>query len=243
MYARRFENNLVQASARMSAPRLFAEFPRTRRSDAPRGRAYGIAGVAAVHGAVLAAALLLGGHFIPPARTPSVQVVTLPPDTVKPPPPPMTPQFRPPQTYVAAPIVPEITVDIPPAPKAIAIPPAPPQTAPAAPLVTASAQSPSTPGADARAAYLARLLTHLNAHKRYPESARRRRQQGTVSLRFTMDRAGRVLSFSVVKGSGARVLDDEARALIERAQPLPPIPPGFGQDHLDLVVPIEFYLR
>jgi protein TonB len=168
----------------------------------------------------------------------------LPPETVKPPPPPPTPQFHPPETYVAAPVLPEVVVDIPPAPKAITLPPAPPQAAPAdAPLAAATRQGPPALGADARGAYLARLLTHLNAHKRYPESARMRHLEGVVSLRFTMDRMGRVLSYSIVKGSGAEILDAEARALIQRAQPLPPIPPGFGQDQLDLVVPVEFFLQ
>ena len=87
------------------------------------------------------------------------------------------------------------------------------------------------------------MFKHLNAYKRYPASARLRHQEGVVSVRFTMDRSGRVLSFEVVKSSGAAVLDQEARDLVKRAEPLPFIPAEFWRDTLDLVVPIEFFLR
>ena len=54
---------------------------------------------------------------------------------------------------------------------------------------------------------------------------------------------GRVLAFDIAKSSGAAALDQEARDLIRRAQPLPPLPVEFGRETLDLVVPVEFFLR
>ena len=70
-----------------------------------------------------------------------------------------------------------------------------------------------------------------------------RRQEGVVSLRFTMDRQGHVLSYEIAKTSGSDALDREAQELLKRAEPLPALPAAFGRDTLDLVVPIEFFLN
>ena len=58
-----------------------------------------------------------------------------------------------------------------------------------------------------------------------------------------MDRAGHVLSFQMAGSSGWADLDDEARALIVRAQPLPPLPGDYPGETLDLIVPVVFSLR
>lgn len=86
------------------------------------------------------------------------------------------------------------------------------------------------------------LLGQLERFKRYPADAQARRQQGVAYLRFTMNRDGRVLTFRLEKSSGYDLLDQEALALIQRAQPLPKPPPSVMGDPLELVVPIEFYL-
>jgi periplasmic protein TonB len=51
-----------------------------------------------------------------------------------------------------------------------------------------------------------------------------------------------VQSFEIAKSSGRPVLDAEALALIQRAQPLPALPADFPSSTLDAVVPIEFSL-
>jgi protein TonB len=91
--------------------------------------------------------------------------------------------------------------------------------------------------------YISRLVAYLNAYKNYPYDARIHREQGTVRLHFRMDRTGHVLSYEVVGSSGSASLDDEARAMIQRAQPLPPPPPDFPGDILDLIVPVVFSLE
>ena len=58
-----------------------------------------------------------------------------------------------------------------------------------------------------------------------------------------MDRTGHVLSFEVAGSSGWADLDNEARALIVRAQPLPPVPKDYPGEALDLIVPVVFSLR
>lgn len=88
-----------------------------------------------------------------------------------------------------------------------------------------------------------RLLGHLQRYKRYPRAAQARGRQGVPYIRFTMNREGRVLMSSLERGSGHDSLDQEALALIVRAQPLPAFPEELGGSTLEIVVPIEFLLR
>ena len=48
---------------------------------------------------------------------------------------------------------------------------------------------------------------------------------------------------TVAGSSGWAALDEEARDLIRRAQPLPPVPADYPGETLDLVVPVVFSLR
>jgi protein TonB len=120
-----------------------------------------------------------------------------------------------------------IQVQVAPAPT----PPAPP--APPAPAATGETQQ----------SYLARLLAYLNRFKRYPAEARAARITGVVMLHFVMDKTGDVSTAEISQTSGKPLLDAEALALIERAQPLPAIPADFGKDTINAIVPIEFSLR
>jgi len=90
--------------------------------------------------------------------------------------------------------------------------------------------------------YMARLRAWLEQHKRYPRRARLRRQQGTTMLSFVVDRTGTVVEYSIRESSGYRLLDEEAVAMIERAQPLPAFPEDMSQRRLQLVVPVQFFL-
>lgn len=91
--------------------------------------------------------------------------------------------------------------------------------------------------------YAALLQAWLERHKTYPQRARARRQEGQVLLYFAMDRDGQILARQIRHGSGHALLDEEALAMLERAAPLPPFPPEFGQQRLELVVPVRFRLK
>ena len=223
----------------------FAPKPHARMRS---NRALGLLAVMIIHGLLGLAYVLASPRFYKPAERP-LTVVNLLPDTVKhAEPPPVMPVFEPPAVYIPAPIAPEIELSTPPPPPVItfsAVAPTPPE-APIAqvppPVIGRSIAPPAISSAD-RKEFAARLFGHLNRHKRYPESARMRRQEGVVSLRFTMDRQGHVLTFEIAKTSGSSSLDREAEELLKRAEPLPAIPAAFGRDTLDLVVPVEFFLR
>jgi protein TonB len=89
-------------------------------------------------------------------------------------------------------------------------------------------------------AWKARLLSHLERYKHYPDAARAQCSEGTALLSFGMDRDGRVLGFYLVRSSGCPELDDEVFAMIERASPLPPAPPEIREQIVQLVVPVRF---
>ena len=95
----------------------------------------------------------------------------------------------------------------------------------------------------AQESFEARLLSQLNRFKQYPRAARQARIEGVVMLHFVMDADGKVLSAEIAKSSGRPLLDEEALALIRRAQPLPALPADFPTRTLDAVVPIEFSLN
>lgn len=137
-------------------------------------------------------------------------------------------------------------------PKPVSKPPAPPASAspakplPPAPQAVAPAPAPRATASRSTQAvqiWQQRLLAQIERHKRYPRAARRRRQEGVVYLYFVMDRQGRVLSARIRRSSGYALLDEETLALIRRASPLPAPPPGVGGKRIELVVPVEFFIR
>jgi protein TonB len=64
-----------------------------------------------------------------------------------------------------------------------------------------------------------------------------------VQVLFTLDRTGQLRGSRVLRSSGAALLDDEALALLRRAQPFPPPPTEMPGATVDLTVPIRFNLK
>ncbi|UFZ02697.1 TonB family protein [Bradyrhizobium ontarionense] len=91
---------------------------------------------------------------------------------------------------------------------------------------------------DGRSAWLGELRARVLREKRYPAAVER--QNVTVQLNFTVTRNGRVLSRHITRSSGSPAYDQEALAMIERAQPLPPFPPSMPQAQTVLTIPITF---
>ena len=121
----------------------------------------------------------------------------------------------------------------------------PPPVAAQPPVAAPKAAIPAPQKSDgeARDSYLGRVLAQLNRFKQYPRSARQAHIEGVVMLHFVMTADGKIQSFEIAKSSGRPVLDAEALALIQRAQPLPALPADFPTRTLDALVPIEFFLN
>jgi protein TonB len=90
--------------------------------------------------------------------------------------------------------------------------------------------------------YTGQIAAWLNRNKRYPQRARRLGQQGLVTVRFTLDREGRVLDFSILRSSGHASLDDEVRNLMRRGR-MPRMPAAMQGSRMTMMVPIHFRLQ
>jgi len=88
-----------------------------------------------------------------------------------------------------------------------------------------------------------KIETALERSKRYPAAAQARNQHGVVHVAFVIDREGRLVSSRISRGCGHAPLDEEALALLERAQPFPAPPDELPGARISLVVPIRFNLR
>lgn len=110
-----------------------------------------------------------------------------------------------------------------------------PKTVPAPTAPQVSSNAPDT--------WEGRVLAALNKLRRYPRIAMVQRQQGVPYVRIVIGRGGKVLSSRLERSSGFSDLDREAVALPKRASSLPKPPADKPGNTLELVVPVEFFLK
>jgi periplasmic protein TonB len=201
----------------------------------------------------------------PRAETPPPPVETPPPEPTPPPP---TPE-EPVATIEPPPPAPEVPAPVaepppPPAPrKPIVKPPpkpvvrrpeqtqptaapTPTQPAPAAIAAPQTAYAPTpvpapVPSNEVSPGYRALLSAWLESHKRYPDSARQRGEEGRAILRFAVDRSGRVLNFALAQSSGFPDIDASIEEMMRNAT-LPPFPATMTQPRSDVSVTVRFSL-
>ena len=200
-----------------------------------------------------------------PSIQPPTQPETPPPPEMEPVPTPDEPvaAIEPPQP---APEVPSPVVEPPPSPappKPFVKPPPKPvrrHLEQAAPSPTPTSSQPTSaaiaapqtayaptpvpapvPSSEVSPGYRALLSAWLDSHKRYPDSARQRGEEGRAILRFAVDRSGRVLSFAVAQSSGFPDIDASIEEMMRNAT-LPPFPAGMTQQRIDVSVTIRFSL-
>ena len=179
-----------------------------------------------------------------------------PPPTPQPPsepPPPPEPQPLPEDLPLPPPPAPEpppLPLRRPPPPRPSATPTRPPpaQTAPAPaeapPTQAASSAGPTVPTPQAMIApsWQSALGAWLQAHKTYPEEARRRDEQGRATVRFKVDHNGEVLDVQLVSGTGSEILDDAVKRMLTGAR-VPPFPAGMDQDQVTVTVQLRYKLE
>jgi protein TonB len=113
----------------------------------------------------------------------------------------------------------------------------------AAPAASALPAALPEPSSSIDPAYLAQIMASLARHKRYPDIARQRQEQGSVVIAFAIDRAGHVVAIDIRHGSGNAVLDSAAEAMVRDSDPLPPLPTSYASARLDMTFPIAFTLQ
>ncbi|HEV7877613.1 energy transducer TonB [Bradyrhizobium sp.] len=92
-----------------------------------------------------------------------------------------------------------------------------------------------------RATWTKELIAHLDKHKRYP--AQRQQKTAEILIAFVLDRTGRVLSTSIVKGSGDTAFDEAALAMVKRSDPVPQPPPLVADEGLNFTLPVIFRVK
>jgi len=117
--------------------------------------------------------------------------------------------------------------------------PAPMQTAvvPAAPVMLPAPH----PAPTVSPGYRSLLSAWLESHKRYPESARARGEEGRAVLRFRVDRSGRVLNYALAASTGFADLDAAIDAMM-RGATLPPFPADMAASDVEVSVTVRFSL-
>jgi len=90
--------------------------------------------------------------------------------------------------------------------------------------------------------YLGDLMGWLRKHKKYPPELKKKKQQGVVEVKFSIDRNGELLSSAIHKTSGNPLLDEAALQMLAAASPMPSIPEALDRDTLTLVIPVEYSL-
>ena len=102
--------------------------------------------------------------------------------------------------------------------------------------------SPVPAATDPDPGWLRAVSGYIASGRDYPEEARRRGEEGRVTLRFTVERSGRVTEASVAASSGSAALDAAALTLLRRAA-LPPFPSGMTQARITITSPVRYTLR
>lgn len=119
----------------------------------------------------------------------------------------------------------------------------PPSEAKPSDAIAAPAPGLSAIAAKAEANWHKSLVAHINRYKRYPAEARAHKIEGVVSVEFTLDRLGQIVSSRVAHSSGSPVLDEEAVTLLRRAAPLPTPPQAVPPEGIQLTLPVNFHMQ
>lgn len=124
------------------------------------------------------------------------------------------------------------------------MPPSPPRVAPSG----ASGAAPTlqrrgaTPADCLPRGWLMQMSQTIGFSQRYPAAARQRGERGTVTVRVSVARSGRVLDAPLLRSSGYPSLDFEARDVMRRIGRFAPVPDTdcAGYDVLVIDQPVRF---
>lgn len=90
------------------------------------------------------------------------------------------------------------------------------------------------------ASWESRLRASIERQKRYPRNAQRNRQEGVVTVAFTVSATGNISNIRVQESSGYNILDQAGVNAVERVGRTDPHPSG---QQINTSVPIRFEIR
>ena len=74
------------------------------------------------------------------------------------------------------------------------------------------------------------VSSKLELARRFPPEARARGARGAAMVAFLLDATGNVVKVKLMRSSGDAALDVESLAMVVRAAPFPPPPPGADRE-------------
>ncbi len=98
-------------------------------------------------------------------------------------------------------------------------------------------------GEKLRVKYQDAVASLLARSKRYPERAIKRRITGEATIRIELSPDGSLSNFQILRSTESTILDEELRAMVDRALPFPPFPSDLQRTSLTLVIPVAFRLE
>ena len=118
-----------------------------------------------------------------------------------------------------------------------------PAPSPLPPKEVAAAPALGTPTVSDQAAqqtWEGKVLAKLERLKRYPKESQSAGDQDRIMVTIRVDRAGNVITSSILRSRGLSALDAEVMALVRRCSPFPAPPASLRDADLTFVVPVEF---
>jgi protein TonB len=100
--------------------------------------------------------------------------------------------------------------------------------------------TPSAMPSDAEQSWEQQILARLEREKRYPSEAQQQSLEDFITVRFVVDRQGKVLSARIVHSNGYGSLDAEALAVFRRVTLAPPPEEAKGET-FDRMVRLHFF--
>ncbi|MDA1091626.1 MAG: TonB family protein [Proteobacteria bacterium] len=91
--------------------------------------------------------------------------------------------------------------------------------------------------------YEDRVMLWLKQHGAYPYEAAMYRLEDVVTLKFAINRQGKILYYELIKESKWHLLNQAVRRMMDRSSPVPPIPQEIVKDKITFTVPVHFGLH
>jgi protein TonB len=94
----------------------------------------------------------------------------------------------------------------------------------------------TSPGDD----YLERVRRRVAEFKRYPDAAKKQKQEGRGAISFRIARDGTVLDAWIERSTGFPLLDAAILQAVHEASPVPPVPERYRGAELTVSMPYAF---